>query len=239
VSPELAGGFERERAPIMRIRTGPVTDDGRATEEHPTNVVRRRVRRLALGILGCLGVWAMVAPAPAGAQLNEGMSTLVAPFTIEAGGRVVGQVVVVGGANTDPPPGYTAGVEYWTWTAGRGWRDGFTLVPRRTVPRYNAFEWQTFPHERFDLSRTVPLPAVSPAADDGFYRVQIAADGGWLDQGFMWLDTGSPPVQNWYGVELTKDLIGDGGPIRFLTVDPPAAGSVDVYLLHRPEEMGS
>jgi hypothetical protein len=219
----------------MRITTGPASEDAGVTEAHPTNVARRRVRRLTLSILGCVGAWVLVAPAPAEAQLMEGMITLVAPFTIEAGGRVVGHVVVVGGANTDPPPGYTAGTEYWTWTAGSPWPEKFTLVPRRAVPRYTAFRWETFPHERFDLSRTVPFPAVSPAVDDDFYRVQIAAGAGWLDQGFMWLDTGSPAVQTWYGIGLTNDLVGDGGPIRFRTVEPPAAGSVDVYLLHRPE----
>ena len=148
------------------------------------NIIRRRIRHLATITALCVGVCAMVAPVPASAQLNEGLSTLVAPFTIEVNGHVVGQVVVVGGGNTDPPPGYTSGTEYWAWTGGRSWRDEFTLVPRRTVPRYGAFRWQTFPHERFDLSRTVPFPAVFPAVNDGFYEVQIAAGTGWVDQGF-------------------------------------------------------
>ena len=198
------------------------------------NTIRRRIRRLTMTIALGVGAATVAAPVPASAQLNDGMSTLVAPFTIEVHGRVVGQVVVLGGANTDPPPGYTAGTEYWTWTAGRPWREGFTLVPRRTIPRYDAFTWQTFPHERFDLSRTVPFPAVTPGVDDAFYEVQIAAGTGWLDQGYMWLDTGSPTVQTWYGIGLTKDLVGDGGPIRFHTVEPPPAGSADVYLLDRP-----
>jgi len=139
--------------------------------------------------------------------------------------------VVVGGMNSDPPSGYTAGTEYWTWTSGRPWRGAFTLVPSRTVPAHSAFRWQTFPHERFDLSATVPFPAVSPAADDAFYQVQIAAGTGWIDQGYMWLDVGSPTVQTWYGVGLTTDLVGDGGPIRFRSVEPPTAASTDVYLL--------
>ena len=203
------------------------------------NIVRRRIGHLATITTLCVGVCTMVAPIPASAQLMEGMTTLVAPFTIEVNGHVVGQVVVVGGGNTDPPPGYTAGTEYWTWTGGRSWRDEFKLVPRRTVPRYGAFRWQTFPHERFDLSRTVPLPAVLPAVNDGFYEVQIAADTGWVDQGFMWLDVGSPTVQTWYGIGLSNDLVGDGGPIRFRTVEPPAAGSADVYLLARAEPGGA
>ena len=99
--------------------------------------------------------------------------------------------------------------------------------------------WQTFPHERFDLSRTVPLPAVFPAVNDGFYEVQIAAGTGWVDQGLMWLDVGSPTVQTWYRIGLSNDLVGDGGPIRFRTVEPPAAGSADVYLLARAEPGGT
>ena len=201
--------------------------------ETPRRTVGRWIRRLALSIALSLGLCTMTAAVPASAQLNEGYSTLVAPFTIEVNGRAVGQVVVVGGKNTDPPPGYTAGTEYWTWASGRPWRGAFTLVPRRTVPSYAAFTWQTFPHERFDLSRTVPFPAVSPAANDAFYEVQIAAGGGWIDQGYMWLDVGAPTVQTWYGVGLTTDLVGDGGRIRFHAVDPASAGSHDVYLLLR------
>jgi hypothetical protein len=199
------------------------------------NAVRRPIYGVVVSIALSLGGWATAAPDPASAQLMDALTTLVAPFAIEANGRVVGHVVVVGGGNTDPPPGYTAGTEYWTWTAGSPWPDKFTLVPRRAVPRFTALSWETFPHERFDLSRTVPLPPISPSADDDFYRVQIAASAGWLDQGFMWLEAGSPAVQTWYGIGLTNDLVGDGGRIRFRTVEPPAAGSVDVYLLDRPE----
>ena len=203
------------------------------------NAVHRAVRRLTMTIALDVGVATVTAPSPTSAQLMEGMITLVAPFAIEVNGRVVGQVVVVGGGNTDPPPGYAAGTEYWTWTAGRPWRDEFTLVPRRTVPGYGAFRWQMFPHERFDLSRTVPFPAVSPAVEDAFYHVEIAADAGWIDQGYMWLDVGSPSLQTWFGIGLTKDLVGDGGPIRFRAVEPPAAGSADVYLLARPDPAAS
>ena len=169
------------------------------------NAVRRAISQLLVSVSLALGLWTMAAPVPASAQLNDGMTTLVAPFTIEVNGRVVGQVVVVGGANTDPPPGYTAGTEYWTWTGGRAWREGFTLVPRPTVPRHGAFSWQTFPHERFDLSRTVSFPAVSPGVDDAFYEVQIAAGTGWVDQGYMWLDTGSPS-----GADLVRDRADQG-----------------------------
>jgi hypothetical protein len=212
------------------------------SEEDPMNVIRRAIRRLAILIMTialCVGVATVAAPVPASAQLMEGMSSLIAPFTVEVNDRVVGQVVVVGGRNTDPPPGYTAGTEYWTWTAGRPWRQGFTLVPRRTVPSHGAFRWQTFPHEHFDLSRTVPFPAVSPGIADTFYEVQGAAGTGWIDQGYMWLDVGSPSVQTWYGIGLTHDLVGDGGPIGFRTVEPPAAGSTDVYLLARPAPGGT
>ena len=67
------------------------------------------------------------------------------------------------------------------------------------------------PHERFDLSRTVPLPALSPAGNDAFYQVHRRSTG-WIEQAFVWLDVGSPTVQTWYGVGLTTDLVGDGGP---------------------------
>ena len=88
------------------------------------------------------------------------------------------------------------------------------------------------PHERFDLSRTVPLPALSPAGNDAFYQVHRRSTG-WIEQVYMWLDVGSPTVQTWYGVGLTTDLVGDGGPIKIRSVEAPAAGSADVYLLQR------
>ena len=53
----------------------------------------------------------------------------------------------------------------------------------------------------------------------------------------MWLDVGSsttpkvPTVQTWYGVGLTTELVGNGGPIRFQTDTPPTPGSKNVYLL--------
>jgi hypothetical protein len=197
--------------------------------------VGQRIRRLlvSLGLLAGISIVAVAgATAPASAQLMEGLSTLVAPYTIQVNGQVVGRVVVVSCDNTNPPRGYAAGTEYWTWTSGAPWRGAFTLVPTSTVPRHSGYAWQRLPHEHFDLSHTVPFPSVSPAANDEFYRVQVASGTGWIEQGYMWLDVGSPTVQTWYGVGLTTDLVGDGGPIRFQTVTPPAAGSKNVYLLH-------
>ena len=202
--------------------------------------VGQRIRRLvvSIGLLAGISIVGVVgAAAPASAQLMDGMTTLVAPYTIQVNGQVVGRVVVVSCENTDPPRGYAAGTEYWTWTSGAPWPGAFTLVPATTVPRHSGYTWQTFPHEHFDLSHTVPFPAVSPAANDEFYRVQVASGTRWIEQGYMWLDVASstgpivPTVQTWYGVGLTTDLVGNGGPIRFQTVEAPAAESTNVYLL--------
>lgn len=181
---------------------------------------------LALG----LGVALAAAEIPASGQLVEG-STRITSFTIEFNNQVVGRVVVVGCENADPPSGFVAGQEYWTWTSGTPWRGAFKLVPSGSVPSHASYTWQTFPHEHFDLSGTVPMPSVSPAPSDAFYQVQIASGGGWVDQGYLWLDVGSPTIQTWYGVDLSSDLVGNGGQIRFQSVEPPAAESEDVYLL--------
>ena len=106
------------------------------------------------------------------------------------------------------------------------------------VPRHGAFSWQTFPHERFDLSRTVSFPAVSPGVDDAFYEVQIAPHG--LGRSGVHVARRRPPDR----ADLVRDRadqgsVGDGGPIRFRTVEPPAAGSADVYLLARPDPGGT
>ena len=126
--------------------------------------VGQRIRRLvvSIGLLAGISiVGAVGAAAPASAQLNEGYTTLVAPYTIQVNGRVVGRVVVISCENTDPPRGYAAGTEYWTWTSGGPWPGSFTLVPAATVPRHSNHTWQEFPHEHFDLSHTVPFPSVS------------------------------------------------------------------------------
>ena len=123
---------------------------------------------LVLGIAGLCAVDA--APAHA-RQLIDGMSGIKA-YRIEFNNRIIGTVVVVGCDNLNPPPGYTAGQEYWTWTPGAAWRGTFTLVPVNNVPDYYSYSWEKFPHEHFDLSRTVPMPSISPEAGDRFYRVQ-------------------------------------------------------------------
>ena len=136
----------------------------------------------------------------------------------------------MGRDNLNPPPGYTAGQEYWTWIPGAAWRGTFTLVPVDTVPDYYSSSWATFPHDHFDLSHTAPMPSISPEAGDRFYRVQVRSGSRWIDQGWMWL-INDERKQEWYGRSLTSDLIGDGTAIRFTSADPPKPGSTDVYLL--------
>lgn len=52
-----------------------------------------------------------------------------------------------------------------------------------------------------------------------------------INQGWMWLINGAQPVQEWYGQNLTSDLVGAGGAIYFTSAEPPAPGSKDVYML--------
>ena len=167
------------------------------------------------------------APAHAGEMMDG--PVMIKAYRIEFNNKIVGTVVVVGSGKLNPPPGYVAGKEYWTWTPGAAWRGTFTLVPVSNVPDYFSYSWETFPHEHFDLSRTVPMPSISPEAGDRFYRVQVRSESGWVDQGWMWLLNGT--VQEWYGRNLTSDLIGNGTAIRFTSTDPPTSGSSDVYLL--------
>lgn len=161
-------------------------------------------------------------------QLIDGLSTFKA-YQIEFNNKIIGSVVVVGRDNLNPPPGYIAGREYWTWSPGAAWRGTFTLVPVNTVPDYSAYNWETFPHEHFDLARTVPMPAISPDAGDRFYRVQVQSGSRWINQGWMWLINGR--AQEWYGQNLTSDLVGTGGAIQFTSAEPPAPDSLEVYLL--------
>lgn len=163
-----------------------------------------------------------------GRQLIEGMTGFKS-YQIEFNNKVIGSLVVLGCDNLNPPPGYSAGQEYWTWIPGAAWRGTFTLVPVNTVPDYSAYTWETFPHEHFDRARTVPMPAISPEAGDRFYRVQVLNGSHWINQGWMWLINGR--VQEWYGQNLTSDLVGVGGAIQFTSTEPPAPGSRDVYLL--------
>ena len=168
-------------------------------------------------------------PAHAGEMMDG--PVMIKAYRIEFNNRIIGTVVVVGCDNLNPPPGYTAGQEYWTWTPGAAWRGTFTLVPVSNVPDYYSYSWETFPHEHFDLSRTVPMPSISPEAGDRFYRVQVRSESRWVDQGWMWLINGTERVQEWYGRNLTSDLVGTGTAIQFTSVDPPTPGSSEVYLL--------
>jgi hypothetical protein len=183
------------------------------------------VRRLALLALLCAA-----GSASTHAQLNDGMCGIKA-YRIQFGSQVIGQVVVVGCDNPNPPAGFTAGREYWTWSAGADWRGSFTLVPVEPVPSYSAYRWTEFPHEHFDLSRAVPMPAIAPRAADRFYEVQVAEGSRWVSRGWMWLVDGPPRAQEWYGRGLGSDLVGDGAAIRFRSAEPPAPGSTEVYLL--------
>jgi hypothetical protein len=161
---------------------------------------------------------------------------MIRAYRIEFNNRVIGTVVVTGRDNPNPPPGYTSGREYWAWMPGAAWPGTFTLVPINTVPDYYSSSWETRSHESFELSRTVPMPSIPVDAADRFYRVQVRTDSKWVDQGWMWLnndDRGDKRVQEWYGRNLTSDLIGDGTAIRFTSAEPPTPGSSEVYLLTR------
>lgn len=176
--------------------------------------------------------------APAHArQLMQGLCTIQG-YRIEFDNKIIGTVVVVGCDNLNPPAGYTAGQEYWTWTPGAAWRGTFTLVPVDTVPDYHSSTWETFPHEHFDLSHTVPMPSISPEADDRFYRVQVRSESHWIDQGWMWLINGSERVQEWYGRNLTSDLVGDGTAIRFTSADPISLPLYVYGLVHERSQAG-
>jgi hypothetical protein len=155
---------------------------------------------------------------------------MIKAYRIEFNNRVLGTVVVTGRDNPSPPPGYASGREYWSWMPGAAWPGTFTLVPINSVPDYYSFSWEMRPHERFDLSRTVPMPSISLDPGDRFYKVQVRNDSRWVDHGWMWLD-GVKRVQEWYGRNLTSDLIGDGAAIRFTSAEPPTPGSCEVYLL--------
>ena len=177
-----------------------------------------------------VALWAVgIAPAHA-VEMLEG-PLMIKAYRIEFNNATIGTVVVVGCDNLNPPPGYIAGREYWTWTPGAAWRGTFTLVPVSNVPDYYSHSWETFSHEHFDLSHTVPMPSISPDSGDRFYRVQVLSESGWVDQGWMWLMNGTEREQEWYGRNLTSDLVGTGTAIRFTSVDPPTPGSTDVYLL--------
>jgi hypothetical protein len=166
---------------------------------------------------------------PAG-QLDPGTDGL-GVYQIEFDNRIIGLVVVVGCDNLNPPPGYTAGHEYWSWTAGAAWRGTFTLVPNETIPDYRSYNWEVFSHDHFDISHAVPMPEISLEASDRFYRVQVRRGTRWVDQGWMWLIDSTERRQEWFGRNLTTDLVWYGNPIRFISADPPAAGSSNVYLL--------
>jgi hypothetical protein len=155
---------------------------------------------------------------------------MIKAYRIEFNNRFIGTVVVTGSDNTNPPPGYASGREYWSWVPEAAWPGTFTLVPINTVPDYYSFSWETRAHRSFDLSHAVPMPPISLDAGDRFYRVQVRPDALWKDQAWMWLD-GDKRNQEWYGRNLTSDLVGDGTAIRFTSAEPPAPGSCDVYLL--------
>ena len=156
---------------------------------------------------------------------------MIKAYRIQFDNKTIGKVVVVGCGNLNPPPGYSACREYWTWAPGAAWRGTFLLEPIFDVLEEFSHSWETFPHERFDLSRTVPMPSISPEAGDRFYRVQVRSESGWVDQGWMWLSNGTERRQEWYGRNLTSDLIGAGTAIRFTSAEPPTPGSSEVYLL--------
>jgi hypothetical protein len=170
------------------------------------------------------------ASATTNAQLNEGMVGFKA-YRILFGSQAIGHVVVVGCDNANPPAGFAAGREYWTWSPGAAWRGSFTLVPVEAVPIYSAYHWTEFPHEHFDLSHAVPLPAILPRPGDRFYEVRVRDGSEWMPRGWMWLTDVPRLAQEWYGLDLASDLVGEGSAIRFDSVEPPAPNSAEVYLL--------
>ena len=194
------------------------------------------MRTLAKSVMQILHAAAVVVALFAAAATVPAREILDGPlmlkvYRIEFNDRTIGTLVVVGRDNPNPPPGYIAGREYWTWIPGAARRGTFTLVPGDSVPDYYSSNWATFPHDHFDLSRAVPMPSISPEPGDRFYRVQVQSGSRWIDQGWMWLINGDEPKQEWYGRNLTSDLVGDGTAIRFTSADPPKPGSSDVYLL--------
>jgi hypothetical protein len=189
----------------------------------------KRVRNFILGIVVIFGLQGSICTAHA-RQLMEGMTGIKA-YQIEFNNKIIGKVVVVGRDKLNPPAGFVAGQEYWTWSPRAAWRGTFTLVPDKTVPDYYSHSWEKFPHERFDITRTVPMPAISPEAGDRFYRVQAQSGSRWIDQGWMWLISEDGLAQEWYGRNLASDLVGTGEAIRFTSAEPPAPGLKEVYLL--------
>ncbi|MEQ1565891.1 MAG: hypothetical protein ABMA64_09665 [Myxococcota bacterium] len=163
----------------------------------------------------------------AAAEIDPGIGGVYdGGYEIVFNGQVIGHVVVT---HANPPPGYAADTEYWHWNPGQAWRGAFRLVPAGAAPSYTAYPWQVFPHEVFDLAHTVPFPVVGLTAGDAFYKVSVKSGSTWLERGYAWV-LGST-AQEWYGKNLTANTIGGGAEIRFESVDPPAAGSEQVYPL--------
>ncbi|MEQ1507802.1 MAG: hypothetical protein ABMB14_36575 [Myxococcota bacterium] len=165
---------------------------------------------------------------PAGAQLGDGTDDVVA-YDIVLDHHRLGWVVIVG-ADHAPIAGFAAGQEHWAWF-DVAFPAAFALVPRDTLPGSPDAVTDRFPHDRFDLSATVPMPAVELGPTDRFYRVAIREPSQWLDQGWLWQLGGSPRDQVWFGAALERDRIGGGRAIRFVRTDPPPPGSVDVFLV--------
>jgi hypothetical protein len=194
--------------------------------------MKRRIT-VSIALALSIGLVTLTSSATAHAtQLMDGMTGIKA-YQIQFSNRIIGAVVIVSCDNPNPPPGYASGQEYWSWRAGAAWRGTFTLIPVETVPDYYSYSWEMFPHEHFDFSRTVPMPLISPEPSDKFYRVQVRKNSRWINQGWMWLINGTAPEQEWYGRNLTSDLVGNGGAIRFTSAEPPAPGRKEVYLLNQ------
>ena len=192
--------------------------------------LKRLCRRAALGV--SLLVTALFgSPRSASAQTWIGTAEFKS-YDIVVQGAVVGKMVAVSCHRRGGVAGFAPGQEHWTWDPGHGWDASFKLVPARTLPTYHGRTWQTFPHDHFDLSTTVPMPAVRLGSRDGFYRVSVKSGGAWKARGYMWLARGAEDRQILYGQGLTADLVGNGQAIRFEATNPPTPGSAQVYLLH-------
>jgi len=183
------------------------------------------MKRTGLAVALLAGI--VVGPDLARGQCSPGTTELYGTYDIQFNGQVVGHVVVVHG---NPPTGYSAETEYWHWNTGQAWRGAFKLVPVSPVPSHGAYSWVTFPHDHFDLSGTVSFPSVDPGAGDAFYRVSTKVGSTWVDQGYLWVLSGSS--QEAYGKNLSSNTFGGvGQEIRFESVEPPSPGSESVYLL--------
>ena len=171
---------------------------------------------------------------PAQAQLDAGMSGWK-PYDIQDDDwphATLGHVVVVAAESAAPPEGFDAGTESWHWN-GTAWPDGFRLVPA-SWSEPPSVTWVVFDHEVFDLSATVPFPAISVGANDRYYEVEKRSATKSKLMAHFWFHDG---VQTAYGLDsltTTTLRIGAGQALYFAEISAPGAGDIDVYETELP-----